>query len=115
MPNIEVIGFHQDDASHLERQMARFFCDDDFFNELVITRIDAIVANWKADNPSPFVRVYDTDLERANKIARALSTVQLDVEVVHLAVFFPAATLQEPHPFNGLLWKNTAGAWPRAK
>lgn len=113
MPNVELIGFSDGEMDHLERQIFKFFREEAFAKDLVITCSPQSSVTDASGAHQPFVRVYDTNAEQGNAIASALSDVGLDVEVIHLVAFHPAAKLQEPHPFSGPLWRNTSGAWPR--
>ena len=66
-----------------------------FAQEVVITTYNN-TCNDLNQKSAPFLRICDTDHDRADKIARALTPLKIDVEILRLYVFYPASEFTKP-------------------
>lgn len=88
MSNIEVVGVYQGgpDYDIIRKIVAKHLNPEDL-ESVVFTLHQATVEDPKGCN-APYVRIADTDLERAERVAEQLSNLY-DVEILILAKFIP--------------------------
>jgi len=101
MPNIEIHGFgslgiHEVDflermveLTKLQTAIKEILPALPFAQEVVITTYNN-TCNDLNQKSAPFLRICDTDHDRADKIARALTPLKIDIEILRLCVFYPA-------------------------
>lgn len=112
MPNIEFHGFGRVGQKYLLEQRvkghifnARDLVHHEIFKSVVVTKVrevvlktpygdDAVLTTVEDEcvdlegYPAPFIRICDTDVERAKKIAQALcAELRVDIEILQLAYF----------------------------
>jgi len=95
MPNIEIHGITF--SREFLAQISLIFGDWSCAKDMVITAPNSIVTDLQG-KPQPFIRVWDTDAQRGEKIARRLRLEGFDVELpVQLAKFLakPLYTIKE--------------------
>ena len=108
MPNIEIHGFSVADRvlgdeildnyierSKLQTAIAKILMSSPFAKDVVVTTCDTR-CKYLDQKPAPFLRVCDTDTNRADDIAEALMPLKIDIEIVHLYAFYPASEFPEP-------------------
>jgi len=104
MLNIEIHGFgslhgihdvhfleRMDELAKLQTAITEILMGFPFAHEAAITTCNT-ERKYLDQKPAPFLRICDTDHDRADKIARALVPLKIDIEILRLYVFYPAAT-----------------------
>jgi len=104
MPNIEIHGWSMKyrmpdettylgliENSRLKIAITEILKRFPFAKDAVITTPDSYCTDLDL-NRSPFLRICDTDTDRANTIAKALMPLKIDIEVMQLYAFCPATT-----------------------
>ncbi|MDD5696582.1 MAG: hypothetical protein PHO90_01235 [Candidatus Pacebacteria bacterium] len=89
MPNIEMFGMGDGDIEVIHRLVERGLSEKEL-DDVVLTDHEADVS-YIDQNPAPFIRVTDTNKERAERIA-GLFLKDIDVEIMILHKFIPALT-----------------------
>ncbi len=104
MPNIEIHGFSMSnrifgyeilnynlvEVSKLQTAITERLMDFPFAKDTVTTTHDSYCRDSELKR-APFLRICDTNLERAKTIAETLKEeLEIDIEVLQLAAFYPA-------------------------
>ena len=91
MLNIEIYGFKSDqDIREVRIQIFKALSGTEFVSEVVITPIPSFCGTIRRVS-KPFLRVCDTDIKRAKKIAGVLEKTEpgYDIKILELARFYP--------------------------
>ena len=88
MPNIEIVGSLPNDLNEqIVRNIIMVHLSNEELKNVVFTIHKANVEDMYGCD-APYVRISDTNIERARRIAGLLNNI-IDVEILHLAEFIP--------------------------
>ncbi len=90
MPNIEIHGFGGNETWYKLREVINQ-SELLFKKDIVITEVGSYCRNLVGIT-QPFLRICDTDHKRAEKLAKVLEKLNLDIEVLILKRFYPASS-----------------------
>ena len=88
MPNIEVFGVKVNGSKHKIIESIIYDLSEEDRKDLVLTVHESSVKDASGCNAS-YVRITDTDIKRAERIAGLLFKNVVDVEIMILAKFIP--------------------------
>jgi len=91
VPNIEIHGFPQEawPESAWDLREKIYGLLQPWKDHAVVTICDTDTRNLNGE-PRPFLRVWDTDPERAKEVARQLMSLGMEMEEIVLTRFYPS-------------------------
>ena len=89
MPNIEFIGFSEEEYKNLKSKIIKLMKGLSALDDMVFTHYHSTVTD-KDEKSAKFIRVSSTPRSDIEEIVKRIKTIGIDVEEIELKAFHPA-------------------------